>query len=87
MRLDRSLTLLLAQLAGPARRHALPVLMYHSVDGVLTPGVHPYFETATSPERFAMHMRTLARQGYRAVSLRAALTLSRRASSWARWLR
>lgn len=45
-----------------------PILMYHSISD--SGGArHPYYETATSPERFAEQMRYLSELGYEAIRL------------------
>jgi peptidoglycan/xylan/chitin deacetylase (PgdA/CDA1 family) len=75
-RLDRSLTLGIfrALSAGQASRgKRLPVLMYHSISDDPENGVHPYYKVATTPERFAEHMRWLGELGYIGASLETAL--------------
>lgn len=55
-------------LTGPARRtKRIPILMYHSIEDEVDK--HSYFDTHTSPERFAEHMDFLHRQDYRTISL------------------
>jgi peptidoglycan/xylan/chitin deacetylase (PgdA/CDA1 family) len=51
----------------------LPILMYHSVSNDLEPGVAPYYRVATSPERFAQHMKSLSELGYLGLSLEEGL--------------
>jgi len=83
MRLDRLLTLGVvhplrrASSLLPARdpgraagRRPLPILMYHSVSEDPEAGVGAYYRTAVTPRRFAEHMASLRRQGWRAVGLR-----------------
>jgi peptidoglycan/xylan/chitin deacetylase (PgdA/CDA1 family) len=75
LRLDRILSVAIAEplhrwIGGEARR--IPILMYHSIDGTRRAG-HPYFETRTSPERFALQMQFLAEAGYRALTLSQAV--------------
>ncbi len=61
----------LAGVLGGASGRPVPILMYHGVrDGASK--AHPYFETRTSPCRFAEQMRFLRDSGYRAVDLKAA---------------
>jgi peptidoglycan/xylan/chitin deacetylase (PgdA/CDA1 family) len=49
------------------RRATLPVLLYHSVAEPVDPR---FAEWAVSPELFAAHMHALAREGYRALTVR-----------------
>ena len=49
------------------RRATLPVLLYHSVAEPVDPR---FAEWAVSPELFAAHMDALAREGYRALTVR-----------------
>src|SRR4051812_29403391 len=78
-RLDRALALsvfrpLRAVALRDSARH-LPVLMYHSISNDPEEGVHPYYQVATSPERFAQQMQWLSELGCRGVSLEEALSL------------
>jgi peptidoglycan/xylan/chitin deacetylase (PgdA/CDA1 family) len=71
-RLDRALSVGLvhpaARLLYGHRLSRIPILMYHGIRrGVGTN--HPYFETNTSPEVFANHMRFLHQGGYATVDL------------------
>ena len=50
----------------PAR---IPILMYHSIQATDRTGSFPYYETTTSPLKFAEHMAHLGRNGYRTISL------------------
>lgn len=56
------------------RPTGVPVLMYHGISaGRGMEGKAAYFETRTSPERFATQMRFLKTNGFRAVSLETAI--------------
>jgi peptidoglycan/xylan/chitin deacetylase (PgdA/CDA1 family) len=83
MRLDRLITL---ELVRPVQRAwcslkrqtpaagangAIPVLMYHSITDSLEAGTSPYYRVNTSPGRFREHLRFLAENGYRTISLSA----------------
>jgi peptidoglycan/xylan/chitin deacetylase (PgdA/CDA1 family) len=50
--------------------------MYHSVSEVAQNGVHPYYQTVTTPRVFAEHMKYLSRGRYKAVTLADAVRLS-----------
>ena len=81
MRLDRVVTLLafraMGTLASRGNTSWLPVLMYHSIS--TTPETTtPYYRTATHPTVFAEHMRVLASEGCRGVTLSEGLTAIRR---------
>jgi peptidoglycan/xylan/chitin deacetylase (PgdA/CDA1 family) len=71
-RLDRFATL---YVFSQVRRQAsgsqppVPVLMYHSISDDEETGLHPYYRTATSPQRFAAHLQHLHAEGYRTASL------------------
>jgi|ERR1022692_259605 peptidoglycan/xylan/chitin deacetylase (PgdA/CDA1 family) len=71
-RFDRFATL---YVATPLRRRAsaskpsIPILMYHSIADDPEAGVHPYYRTSTSPQRFAAQMQYLFENGYRTASL------------------
>lgn len=71
-RFDRFATL---YVANPLRRLAfvsnpsIPILMYHSISDDAENGVHPYYRTATSPQRFAAQIKYLHDNGYRTASL------------------
>jgi peptidoglycan/xylan/chitin deacetylase (PgdA/CDA1 family) len=47
----------------------IPVLMYHSISSDRDEHRASYYQTTTSPERFAEHMRFLHEEGYSTVSL------------------
>jgi len=55
------------------RRMRTPILMYHSISPA-TGTQHPYFETHTSPEVFALQMQVLKDDGYKTISLADALS-------------
>jgi peptidoglycan/xylan/chitin deacetylase (PgdA/CDA1 family) len=72
LRADRIATLCLFH---PLQRLAqrpmkkIPVLMYHSISEHDNRNLHPYYETATTPEVFAEHIKFLHENNYRIVSL------------------
>ena len=71
LRFDRLLTLYCSnplRKLSSAKSPAIPVLMYHSISEA-EERVHPYYRINTRPNVFADHMRFLATQGYKAVSL------------------
>jgi peptidoglycan/xylan/chitin deacetylase (PgdA/CDA1 family) len=76
-RLDRWLSLgVAAPLARlQPRRHAIPILMYHSIADDVDDTVHPYFRTVTTPASFARQVGWLQRGGYEAISLAEAIRL------------
>src|ERR1700743_1629388 len=53
---------------GP-RRGRLPILMYHSISASLEERKHPYYQTVTTPEVFALQMKQLHESGYSGMSL------------------
>jgi peptidoglycan/xylan/chitin deacetylase (PgdA/CDA1 family) len=58
----------------------IPILMYHSISDA-SDDRHPYYQTTTSPARFAEQMRFLKENGYRAEPLSQAVkTLARNES-------
>jgi len=61
------------------RRPRIPILMYHSI-GEGTEGHRPYYETNTSPQAFAQHMKFLRGNGYSSISLDEAANLLASAS-------
>lgn len=72
LRFDRAVSVGLVhpmlQLFRRGRQTRLPILMYHGI--TKDSGTrHPYFETNTSPELFALHMKFLHENGYRSISL------------------
>lgn len=81
MRLDRLVTLRvmepLLRKGWIPRKPGIPILMYHSISGEVERGVHPYYQTTTTPRRFAEHMRYLHENGYHVVSLGHAVDLLR----------
>jgi peptidoglycan/xylan/chitin deacetylase (PgdA/CDA1 family) len=79
MRLDRSLTLMVARplcWTAPTDRCALlPILMYHSISEYAETGVGPYYRVATNPRRFAEQMQWLHDAGCKGVSLKEGMKL------------
>lgn len=79
MRADRLATLYLFH---PVRRLArsatatVPILMYHSISAADDSRSHPYYRTVTSAEVFQDHVKFLRENGYRAVSLSDAVSLT-----------
>lgn len=75
-RLDRIVTLRVVQplrrVTRNVSRQRIPILMYHSISRFLS-GRHPYYETSTTPEIFALHMRYLYTHGYKTVTLDGAI--------------
>jgi len=83
MRLDRLITLKLVrpvqrawsslkgQTPAAGESGAIPVLMYHSITDSLETGTSPYYRVNTSPGRFREHLRFLAENGYKTISLSA----------------
>lgn len=75
-RLDRWLTL---SFVAPFLRaagggdHAIPILMYHSIDKQDESDLHPYYRTATAPAAFASQMKHLKAEGYRSCDLAQAM--------------
>jgi peptidoglycan/xylan/chitin deacetylase (PgdA/CDA1 family) len=68
-RLDRAVSVEWARMRRlMPRRGRTPILMYHSLSNEFGDR-HPYFETNTSPEAFAAHMRYLSENGYETVGL------------------
>jgi peptidoglycan/xylan/chitin deacetylase (PgdA/CDA1 family) len=53
---------------GAFQHNSAPVLMYHSISDD-TEHVHPYYQTTTSPQVFAEHMRFLSENRYSVISL------------------
>lgn len=76
-RADRLATLYLfhplTQLVVTRRSARIPILMYHSISEPRPNGAHPYFETATSSQVFAEHMKFLREAGYRTFGLNEAV--------------
>ncbi|MGO8772922.1 MAG: polysaccharide deacetylase family protein [Terracidiphilus sp.] len=76
-RFDRFATL---YVVNPLRRSvsgnkpSIPILMYHSISDDAETGVHPYYRTSTSPQRFASQMKYLSDNGYRTASLTDVVT-------------
>jgi peptidoglycan/xylan/chitin deacetylase (PgdA/CDA1 family) len=72
-RFDRFLTLFffypLQNFNNMDKRFQIPILMYHSISTTKKKGVHPYYETVTTPEIFEMHMKFLHENDYHVVDL------------------
>jgi peptidoglycan/xylan/chitin deacetylase (PgdA/CDA1 family) len=75
-RLDRAISIGLvhpvSHMLRKQRAPRVPILMYHGMQQEVG-GRHPYFETNTSRERFAAHMKFLHENGYTTVNLNEAL--------------
>ena len=54
----------------------VPILMYHSVSAAAENGLHPYYQTVTTPRVFGEHMKYLSQAQYKAVTLADAVHLS-----------
>jgi peptidoglycan/xylan/chitin deacetylase (PgdA/CDA1 family) len=54
-----------------AREIKVPILMYHGISHTKRRGVHPYYETTTSPSVFSRQMKFLKENGYQAIGLDA----------------
>jgi peptidoglycan/xylan/chitin deacetylase (PgdA/CDA1 family) len=74
--LDRAISIGLARPVSHMLRKQsaprVPILMYHGLQSEVG-GRHPYFETNTSREQFAAHMKFLDENGYTTVNLNEAL--------------
>jgi peptidoglycan/xylan/chitin deacetylase (PgdA/CDA1 family) len=71
-RIDRFLTLYFFHPLFKHRRSTgteIPILMYHSISQRKRNGVHPYYETTTTPEIFTKQMRFLKEKNYRVIDL------------------
>jgi peptidoglycan/xylan/chitin deacetylase (PgdA/CDA1 family) len=72
MRLDRALSIGVARpllrLKRQSRGAGIPILMYHGIRRNVGDR-HPYYETNTSPERFAAQMKYLRDSGYETIGL------------------
>lgn len=76
IRLDRLATVYLFAPLSAARRMGgarIPILMYHSVQETARSSRHAYYDTSTSPEVFASHIRFLSEYGYSFLGLDDAL--------------
>ena len=49
--------------------------MYHSIAESKLKGVHPYYETSTSPTVFAEHMKFLCENNYKVITLDQAVKI------------
>lgn len=78
VRFDRLLTLSifypLSRLKIMPGTSGIPILMYHSVSNDIQPGLHPYYQTSTSRQTFAAHLKFLSDHQYAVVPLREAVT-------------
>lgn len=78
-RLDRFLTLglfrPLLQTKLKKSGMGIPILMYHSISNHMQPGLHPYYQTSTSPNTFRKHMDFLKNNGYSVLALKEAVRL------------
>jgi peptidoglycan/xylan/chitin deacetylase (PgdA/CDA1 family) len=72
-RLDRFLTVYffhpLSKKLQLKRDIKVSILMYHGISNVINRGIHPYFETTTTPAVFAEQVRFLKNNRYRIVDL------------------
>jgi peptidoglycan/xylan/chitin deacetylase (PgdA/CDA1 family) len=57
MRLDRTIAVSLAKLTSLNDTYRIAILMYHSISNRREAVKHPYYNTITTPERFAEHMK------------------------------
>jgi peptidoglycan/xylan/chitin deacetylase (PgdA/CDA1 family) len=55
---------------GGRRRNGVPILMYHSISERKESGIHPYYQTTTSPSAFEEQIRLLRRRGFHSVPLK-----------------
>jgi peptidoglycan/xylan/chitin deacetylase (PgdA/CDA1 family) len=55
-------------------RGGIPILMYHSISDELDDHAHPYFQTTTTPSRFAEQLAALKRWGFESVTLSQAIS-------------
>jgi peptidoglycan/xylan/chitin deacetylase (PgdA/CDA1 family) len=79
MRIDRLATLYffhpMRRLIGLHQQFRIPILMYHSISVADENGIHPYFQTSTSPTVFAEQMRYLYDSKYEAIGISDAIEL------------
>ena len=76
MRIDRLATLYVFHplaARGRSGHRSVPILMYHSISDA-DDFRHPYFQTTTSPARFAEQMGFLSQNGYSAIRLTQAMS-------------
>ena len=60
----------------PQRKEpTIPILMYHSISEDMQHGIHPYYQTATSPRVFAEHMKFLYENNYKVINLDQAVKI------------
>jgi len=55
---------------GGRRRNGIPILMYHSISERKESGIHPYYQTTTSPSAFEEQIRLLCKSGFHSVPLK-----------------
>jgi peptidoglycan/xylan/chitin deacetylase (PgdA/CDA1 family) len=65
----RSTRQCLTSMASASDEQTVPILMYHSIADDVETGVHPYFRTVTTAQRFAEQVQHLREQGYQGVTL------------------
>lgn len=73
VRVDRLATLCffypLLRIGPQNRERRIPILMYHSISENADKKCHPYFQTTTTPEVFAAHMKYLHDYKYSVINL------------------
>ncbi len=78
-RLDRLATLYcfypLKKIKSSNEELRIPILMYHSISAENENGVHPYYQTTTSPAVFNEHMKYLYDNNYSAITLSETVSL------------
>lgn len=83
LRLDRLATIYVASPLLGLRSSGVggvPILMYHSVSASAGNGMHPYYQTVTTPSVFAKHIEFLRRARYKAITLADAVSLNQSAA-------
>lgn len=75
--IDRLLTLCFFAPLTRIRPHTaelrIPILMYHSISDEREKVVHPYFQTVTTPQVFAQHMKFLYENKYKVINISQAV--------------
>jgi peptidoglycan/xylan/chitin deacetylase (PgdA/CDA1 family) len=78
-RLDRLITLYLCspvtRVICRAQIRCVPILTYHSISTNLFGHFHPYHQTNTTPETFALQMHWLRSEGYQSIGLTEMLAM------------